>query len=346
VLTARPTGTRSTPASLTRWTEEVEAFLRGAAPGDDSSAARMISYQMGWVDAEGRPARATGKHVRSNLCCWAAEACGAAGSDAVPVAAAIELIHNFTLVHDDVQDGDRERRGRPTVWSIWGVPQAINAGDLVFTVAAQTALGRGDGADARRRNEAARVLFDATNRIVQGQILDIEHEGAVDGGLDTYVRIVQAKTAALIGASLEAGAVMAGTDEDLRTAIRNAGRQLGLAFQIRDDWLGVWGATAVTGKSRQSDVERRKLTYPVMAAYEAADAKQRDRLVALFRTRGSEDEPEIRRILDDLRAAESTAEAATARASEAIGEIQRADVSPAAKAEFEDVARYVADRSR
>jgi geranylgeranyl diphosphate synthase, type I len=343
MVTARPTAVRSTPASLTSWTEDVEAYLRGAASGSGSCAARMISYHMGWVDAEGRPAQATGKHVRSNLCCWAAEACGATGRDAVPVAAATELIHNFTLVHDDIQDGDRTRRGRPTVWSIWGEAQAINAGDVLFALAAQTALG--PGGETSRRTEAARVLFDATIRIIDGQVMDLQHEGAVEAGLDGYVGIVQAKTAALVGAALEAGAVMAGADGDLRTSLRNAGRQLGLAFQIRDDWLGVWGATAVTGKSRQSDLERRKLTYPVLAAYEAADPVRRDRLVALFRTRGSDGEGEIRRVLDDLGASESTTGAATARAFAAIDEIQRADLSPAAKAEFERVARYVVDRS-
>jgi geranylgeranyl diphosphate synthase, type I len=332
-----------TSPRMSRWTADVDATLRSGVPAGDALAARMTSYHMGWIDADGSPARAGGKHFRSNLCCWATEACGGSARRALPAAAAIELVHNFTLVHDDVQDGDRTRRGRPTVWSIWGTAQAINAGDLIFAYACRVLLGAGE--DPERRRQATRVLLDAVVEVIDGQCLDIENECSPSAGLATYVRMVTAKTGALIGASLETGAVMAGADQAVRARLRRAGRLLGVAFQLRDDWLGIWGDSAITGKSRQGDLERRKLTHPVAAAYDVASGWQRHRLEELFRTRGAKAEPEIRQLLEELGAAEATASAAAARAAEAVAEIRNCDFDQAQVEEFASVAQYVAERT-
>jgi geranylgeranyl diphosphate synthase type I len=320
----------------------VEAELRRGALVSDSLLSRMSSYQMGWVDAEGRPAQAGGKHVRSHLCCWAAVACGAPAEKALPAACAIELVHNFTLVHDDVQDRDTLRRGRPTVWAVWGEAQAINAGDYLFARACQALLAAGEPAPSAH---AAAVVLDAVAEIIGGQCLDLRHECAPDTGLDGYLRIAEAKTGALFGASLEVGAIMAGAPADVRARLRRAGRLLGVLFQLRDDWLGIWGETALSGKSRQSDLERRKLTHPVAAAYELGTVDQRDRLLALYRSRGGEAEPEIRGILDELGVAELTANAASVRAFEAVAEIRRCGFDHVHVEEFAGVAGYLASRA-
>jgi geranylgeranyl diphosphate synthase type I len=358
-VTPEASPTHSVPIALSNWTTGVDQELQRSAlaiqsqPERDSLLGRMAAYHMGWVEADGSPARAGGKHVRSNLCCWAAVACGGSAEAALPAACAVELAHNFTLVHDDVQDGDRQRRGRPAVWSVWGAPQAINAGDGLCALAFRTLLGDRSGmlsalpkTELATRAVAAQVLLDALIEVIEGQCLDLQHECRPDTPLPTYLRMVEAKTGALLGASLEAGAVMAGADPDLRGHLRRAGRQLGVAFQLRDDWLGVWGEPALTGKSRENDLSRRKLTHPVVAAYQAAGREQRQELEALYQSRGPDDEPRIRHLLEVAGGPEPTASAAPLRAAEATEEIRRCGFDPVRLEEFADVAQYIAERDR
>jgi geranylgeranyl diphosphate synthase, type I len=341
---------RAIPGALSRWTVEVEQELRCALalspPAPGSLLSRMAAYHMGWVDTDGSPAHAGGKHVRSNLCCWAAEACGARSEAALPAACAVELAHNFTLVHDDVQDGDERRRGRPTVWSVWGTGQAINAGDGLCALAFRALLGGAPADERATRAVATQVLLEGLIEVIEGQCLDLQHECRPDTPLSTYLRMVEAKTGALLGASLEAGAVMAGADLEVRGRLRRAGRELGVAFQLRDDWLGVWGEPALTGKSRENDLSRRKLTHPVVTAYEVADTDQRRELEALYEGRGSEDEPRIRGLLEELGGPELTARAAPERAAAAVDQIRRCGFEPSRLEEFADVAQYLAARDR
>jgi geranylgeranyl diphosphate synthase type I len=261
-------------------------------------------------------------------------------------------VHNFTLVHDDVQDGDEQRRGRPTVWSVWGSAQAINAGDGLCALAFRTLLGGLPGMNGTERSTratraaAAQVVLDALLEVIEGQCLDLDHECRPDTPLATYLRMVEAKTGALLGASLEAGAVMAGAGGEVQARMRRAGRLLGVAFQLRDDWLGVWGDEATTGKSHENDLVRRKLTHPVVTAYEGAGPDQRRALLALYKSRGPEEEPRIRQLLEELGGADLTARDAGARASEAVVEVQRCGFDEARMQEFAHVAHYIAERSR
>ena len=331
------------PEVLLRWNAQIEEELRRQALPPTSQLGHMASYHLGWVDVSRRPAAAGGgKRLRSSLCVWAAAACGAELDQALPVAAAIELIHNFTLVHDDIQDGDLLRRGRPTVWAVWGQAQGINAGDGLFALALRAAL---------ERPQAARVLVDATVEVIEGQCLDLQHEGRLDGSLPAYLRLVEAKTGALLGASLEAGGVVAGAAPELRSKLRQAGRLLGIAFQLRDDWLGVWGDPELTGKSRDGDLERRKLGYPVVAAHAAADEGRRLQLERLYESR-QDGSPKggasrrIRRLLDELGGAPATAAAPMERAAQAVAVIESCALAVERKQEFVDVANHVAERSR
>jgi geranylgeranyl diphosphate synthase, type I len=331
------------PDVLLRWNPLVEEELRRRSLPPGTPLALMTSYHLGWLDAEGRPASgAGGKRIRPSLCLWAATACGAEPEWALPAAAAVELIHNFTLVHDDIQDGDRLRRGRPTVWSLWGPAQGINAGDGLFALALRAALVQ---------PEAARVLVEATLEVIEGQCLDLESEGRLAGSVPAYLRMVEAKTGALLGASLEAGAAAAGADPETRRRLRRAGRLLGIAFQLRDDWLGVWGDPTLTGKSRDGDLERRKLGYPVVAAHEAADPARRAELERLYEARpdrsGADgDEARIRRLLDDLGGPAATVDAPRRRAAEAIVAVESCEFARERTQEFVDVAHHVAERSR
>src|ERR1700686_1088827 len=272
------------PALLDRHTELLDSGLRKTVPRTRGLLRQMSAYHLGWRDAQGRPAsEPAGKRIRPALSIWACEALGGDPEWAVPAAVAVELIHNFTLIHDDIQDGDQLRRHRPTVWTIWGTEQGINAGDGMFAAALSSLLA--PGPRPGRRMRAAQILSAAVVQVVEGQCLDLALEGKAGAAQATYLRLVTMKTGALLGAAMAAGAGLAGAPKAVAQRFDAAGRLLGLAFQVRDDWLGTWGDPQLTGKGRSGDLRRRKLTYPVVAAYEVATPMRRRELRRLFNDR-------------------------------------------------------------
>lgn len=306
---------------------------------------KMVAYHMGWADEAGRPhAVKTGKLVRPSLCLWACAALGADAATALPAAAAIEWFHNFTLVHDDIQDGDRRRHGRETVWSLWGVPQAINAGDAMQAMAFLSIARDAEHPD--RAVRAIEAIAQAGLTVIEGQCLDLELEGQIDTTLRAYLRMVAAKTGALLGASVEAGSLLAGASSGIASQLRHAGRLLGTAFQIRDDWLGMYGDPAVTGKSSSGDASRYKMTFPVVAGLRAMSTLQRRRLREIFRARNEDPELKLRALLDEVRSSELTQDAAQRYAAKAVSVAERSGIGAEALEAFSEVAYYVATRSR
>jgi geranylgeranyl diphosphate synthase type I len=251
--------------------DELRDVLRPAA--DEPAVYRMLRYHLGWTDAEGTKLSAAearrfgGKRLRGVLAVLACEACGGAGPVAVPAGAAVELIHNFSLIHDDIEDGDEERRHRPAVWRVWGVPQAINAGSLMQALVNRAALGLSDrGAPLPAILDVMRLLTDAVVRMTEGQCMDIAFQDRSDVDAAGYFAMTERKTAALLALSLESGACVAGAPADRSRLLARFGRAFGLAFQARDDYLGVWGEPRVTGKPVGSDIERGKRSLPVVLA--------------------------------------------------------------------------------
>ena len=218
--------------------------MRAAFPVGSLPIYDMARYALGWQAENGEPANASGKGARAALTMLGAEAItddAAALERATAGAAAVELVHNFSLVHDDVQDGDLERRGRPTVWTIWGVAQAINTGDLMRELAdAALRRARTLGAPAESVLEANRRLNQATMLMIEGQYLDLTFEQRLDVEVDEYLGMVERKTGAMMGVSLAIGATLAGASQEQADALDRAGRRLGRCFQMRDDWLGIW----------------------------------------------------------------------------------------------------------
>lgn len=242
---------------------------RVVAPSDDPTMTLfygMLHYHLGWVDADLKPAHFdAGKRIRPVLTLLTCEASGGDWHDALPAAAAVELLHNFSLIHDDIEDGDPLRRGRPTLWKVWGVPQAINAGDALYTMA-HTAL---NGLTAYHvpieRILAARQRFDrACIALTQGQHLDLGFESRSGVTEAEYLRMIEGKTAALIEAACGLGALVNGSEGVAH--YEAFGRGLGLAFQIEDDVLGIWGDPLVTGKPAGNDLRQRKKSLPVTYA--------------------------------------------------------------------------------
>ncbi len=227
----------------------------------------MICYHLGWQGENAGP-EASGKRVRPVLTLLTTEAAGGPWRRALPPAAAIELVHNFSLIHDDIEDNSDLRRGRPTVWKRWGVAQAINTGDTLFSLAHLALFQMKKTSSPAVTLEAATILQNTCLHLTQGQHLDIAYENRTDLTLDDYWPMVRGKTGALLAACTELGALIAGVSEQIRNTYRDFGLQLGLAFQALDDLLGIWGASSQTGKSSASDLIEAKKSLPVLYGLE------------------------------------------------------------------------------
>ena len=241
-----------------------EAVGRLAPPVRDVAA-----YHFGWVDADGTAGEAhRGKAIRGTLAMLSAEAVGAQASEGVPGALAVEFVHNFSLLHDDVVDGDTERRHRSTAWTVFGSSAAILAGDALLALAFETLLQ----VDPVRAQPAGRSLAAASQRLIVGQVGDLDLERRLDVTLAECLEMAAGKTASLMACSASIGAHLAAAPADAVRALDEFGYELGLAFQLVDDLLGIWGASASTGKPVGADLRARKNSLPVVAAMNSGTA--------------------------------------------------------------------------
>ena len=234
----------------------------------------MLTYHMGWT-GEGAGPEATGKRIRPLLVLLTCLASSGAGDkdetwqSALPAAAAVELVHNFSLVHDDIQDNSDRRRGRPTTWAKWGRPMAINVGDSLFVMSNQAIIDLKENYPAEMVVKAAEILHNTCLELTRGQFLDMSYEDRTDLTVEDYWPMIAGKTAALLSACCHIGSLLGGADDGGQEAYRSFGHYLGLAFQVQDDILGIWGDETVTGKSAASDLIERKNSLPVLAGLSA-----------------------------------------------------------------------------
>ncbi len=274
--------------AFARYRSDLEAFLRDAIPSTRTAPDlyAMLRYHMGWLDENLEPiARRSGKMIRPNLCLVASEACGGDYRQAIPAAAAVELLHNFSLIHDDVEDRGTERRGRRTVWAKWGEPLAVNAGDALLIVSELALLRSLDvGLTPSTTLTLVALLNDCCLTLTEGQHLDITHERDPRLGEADYLRTIGGKTAALLGCAAQLGAVAAGAPAERSSAFRRYGEYVGLGFQIQDDVLGIWGKPAETGKPEAADVFGCKITLPVIDAVARAPDQIAARIAAVYRS--------------------------------------------------------------
>jgi geranylgeranyl diphosphate synthase type I len=253
---------------------EAASIGAGAA---DLPIYQLLRYHLGFVDASFSSERAAaGKRVRPRLCVLAYYAAGGGSDAAIHAAAAVELLHNFTLIHDDIQDRSTLRRHRETVWSRWGTAQAINAGDAMFAVA-HLALNRSilAGIDPATVLSLSTELHLTTLRIVEGQVLDIGFEQRSDVSSEEYLHMIGGKTAAICRYAAWAGATVAGAGDRQRERLGELGHAIGIGFQLRDDLLGIWGSVNDTGKAAGDDIRRRKKSYPVLLLHERVSGADR-----------------------------------------------------------------------
>lgn len=230
---------------------------------DEPEFGLMLRYAMGWETETGAPYnQPTGKRLRPLLLLLSAEAAGDGNwQPALPAAAAVEFLHNFSLIHDDIQDVSDIRHGRPTVWKVWGQANAINAGDAMFTTAYSALQRLPISAETRM---AIWEIFNTTNiELTRGQHLDMRFEKQQDVTIDEYISMIKGKSAALLSACTTIGALIGG-QEHRAVHYAHFGINLGIAFQIRDDILGIWGDPDVTGKSTATDILTKKKSLPVL----------------------------------------------------------------------------------
>ncbi|MFR9794127.1 polyprenyl synthetase family protein [Streptomyces sp. MB22_4] len=261
------------PEVLAHCAALVRPALRKAVGRLHPWTAEMAAYSLGWCEVGGTPATAPGgKGVRQALAVLGARAAGADGRAGIPAAVAVELVHTFSLLHDDIMDGDATRRRRPAVWKAYGTGPAVLAGDALFALAVETL------AAVPQSTRALRLLSATLADLVRGQADDLLFTGRPYTGPDRvtaeeYRAMAEAKTGALLGCACALGAVLGGADDDTTGALDRAGRHLGIAFQLVDDVLGIWGDPAVTGKPAGGDLRERKKTYPVLAALDSPAAR-------------------------------------------------------------------------
>ena len=223
----------------------------------------MLRYHMGWNPA-GEVEGARGKRIRPFLMLLCARGFDGSPGEALPGALAIEFLHNFTLIHDDIEDNSPIRHGRPTLWKKWGPAQAINAGDALFSIAQLSMLSLAPALGLEISQKAITRFNQMCFHLTQGQYLDIAFETETSVPIETYLAMIRGKTAALIAFSTELGGIVTNQPDAVLKNLTAYGENLGLAFQIQDDYLGVWGDPALTGKSAASDLMARKKTLPVL----------------------------------------------------------------------------------
>jgi geranylgeranyl diphosphate synthase, type I len=339
------TASRSAQEVLAWGREMTDPALREAVGTLPPAVRRVAGFHFGWSHEDGSPAAGShGKAFRPTLALLMGQSAGGTIESALPAAVAVELVHNFSLLHDDVMDGDLTRRHRPTAWSVFGVGPAILAGDALLALAYDTLASAG----GPRVAEGVRMLSATVQELVDGQSEDLAFEARDDVSLEECMSMARAKTGSLLGCSCALGELLTTGDEDRVGHARAFGERLGMSFQLVDDILGIWGDPAVTGKAIHSDIHSRKKSLPVVAAL-TSGAPAASELGALY----GGDEPLTRE--DAVSAAALVASCggrawseseASRQLSAALGDLRCLGEGRPAAVELEALARLVTTRDR
>ena len=336
------------PPMLERYLLQLNSNLTRTLSQGNPSLLKMLHYHMGWVNRDGLPIKGvSGKGMRPALCLFTCQALGGSLLHAMPAAVALELVHNFSLIHDDIQDGDEERHSRPTLWAVWGQSKALIAGNLMRTVADLSLLQFEENVITVGKNVGALIILTGRYlEMIEGQFLDLSFERRLDVSPEEYLEMISKKTAALIEASMHIGAYLATDDPSKLVALRRCGFNLGLAFQIRDDYLGVWGDEATVGKPVGTDIVRKKKSLPIAYTFNVAKAKIRARLEELYsrETLDVDCVTEVLTLMEGLGAREFTQNLAKEKGIEAMSWARKAELSESAQKELEGLADFIVNR--
>jgi geranylgeranyl diphosphate synthase type I len=338
----------SVPESFTSYRGTVRVELKKVIDSCPAVLRNMLRYHMGWQDEHGHScSRESGKFIRSTLCLLSCQAVGGDTSQIMPAAAAVELVHNFSLIHDDIEDASNERHHRPTVWKLWGQSQAINAGDAMFTLAYLALLRLTENVIADEKiASSTKMLSLACLELCEGQYLDVEYENRLDTTIEDYLDMAAKKTAALFAVSTALGAYLGSEDSKLVDFFHLFGKELGTAYQIYDDILGIWGTEESTGKS-VSDIAQRKKTLPVVYGLQNSEGEARGRLEKLYSQKSieGEDITEVTKILDQLGARDYAEDLAEQYYYKALVHLEATLLDTSRQAQLKDTARFLLKRN-
>ena len=335
-----------------RYLTEIEKELQGALPAPNEHLSPfygMMRYHLGWADERFQAVEAKrGKRLRPLLCLLACEAAGGDYHLALPAAAAIELVHNFSLIHDDIEDRGHLRHHRPTVWHLWGEPQAINVGDGMLLLAHLTIHRLLDrGVSPGKMAAVMRALDAASLSLCQGQYLDLSFEERLDVTVEEYLAMIEDKTASLIACSTQIGAMLATDDGTLIEHYRHFGKNLGMAFQVIDDILGIWGDEEVTGKPAADDILNKKKTLPIVYALGQGLLEARGQGLGEIYGKDVLTDEDVRRviaILDEVKARQYAERLASDYHRRALAELERTGTENEAQAMLRELTRFLIER--
>ena len=324
-------------------------YKRQVPASENSEAYRLLRYHLGWIDQKGNPLGTSvtqGKALRPTLCLFACDALTDDYSKALPAAAALELIHNFSLIHDDIQDQDVERRHQPTVWHLWGIPKALWSGNAMQCTGDLSLLGVSTAIAPSTVLRVSEMLTESYTEMIQGQVLDLQFESRTDIKADEYLFMIACKTGALIRAGLQIGALLGTDDQATVEAFAKFGEYLGRAFQIRDDYLGIWGDQATLGKATGNDIRRRKKSYPVVFALERARGRAMEDLLRIYEQEELE-EDDVQRVLavlDEVGSQQNAQLLTEAAAAQALEALKPVSLPEWARTEAEELVDFLARR--
>lgn len=333
------------PGMFKRYRSDISAALRESLSQTEPHVYDMLKYYMGWVDVNGDPCVAMeGKFLRPTLCLFACQATGGSIEQAMPAAVALELIHNFSLIHDDIQDHDETRHNRKTLWAVWGVPKALVAGNVLRIIADKSLQGLVErGVELNRALAVVSLLTEAYLEMIEGQYMDILFEGQPDVGLNQYLDMIARKTGALIRCAFNMGALIGTDDRNVADAFRTSGEGLGFIFQVRDDILGVWGDEETTGKPVGADIRRKKNSFPAVYAMSQAVGGDKQQLLSAYEKDELSDS-DVGKVLEVMNKIE-TRKYANSMASEhrdqALAALASVEMEPDARKEVEDLLQFL-----
>ena len=339
--------TAELPRPMVRYRDDIAHEMRAVLGERDLAIYSMMRYHLGWPENGRNAPEVIGKFFRASLCLAACTAMGGDYHAALPVAAGIELLHNFSLIHDDIEDESHSRRNRDSVWRVWGEAQAINAGDGMFALArlaVHRAADRGVSADNVLKVMAR--IDQASLELAEGQFEDLAFEERADVSLTEYMAMAARKTGAVMGAAAAAGALAADAPDEAVQSFEAFGRKLGVAFQVKDDALGLWGDSTRTGKGIEEDIRSRKKSFPVVYGLAQPDGAAPGLLRSLIAqdTIDDTDGREIVSLLEGLGAHRAADIEAAALVKGALDELKPLHLAGAALEDLGALAAFVQER--
>lgn len=339
---------RGIPSELKKYRKKVSNSLESYLDGKEGKTYDMINYHLGF-NGEGSDGNLQGKAIRSSLALYTAEALGGDPEAVLPAALSLELIHNFSLVHDDIQDDDRTRRGRPTVQYKWSPDQAINTGDAIKDLSLLVMIDLSPDGGTEKTLEALGALGKYSLRMIEGQVMDLDYMKRKDVDIDSYLEMICAKTCALLEGAFHLGGIYSPVGKEEIEKLISFGRYLGYVYQIRDDWLGIWGQPEESGKSVLSDIEEKKRSFPVVYALEKGQGKELSRLKELYYREGKlgkDKVEEVREILEEIDASVKTNEWAEKYWNHAERHLQETGMADWAKTELGEFGSFLLTRKK